>query len=74
MRFGTCLVWNVSGLERFWFGTSPYGIFIIHHTPVRDSVRVRAGARESNTSFFFSCLVNTFVFVGSVASYEYLIR
>ena len=36
--------------------------------------RVRAGARECNTSFFFlSCLtnvVNIFVFVGSVASYE----
>ena len=40
----------------------------------RSRVRVRAGARECNTSFFFlSCLksvVNIFVFVGSVASYE----
>ena len=37
----------------------------------RDRVRVRAGARES---FFFSLVlqsvVNIFVFVGAVASYE----
>ena len=42
---------------------------------VRDRVRVRAGARECNTSFFFFSLlqnvVNIFVFIGSVASYEY---
>ena len=39
----------------------------------RDRVRVRAGARECNTSLFFSLslvLQNIFVFVGSVASYE----
>ena len=39
---------------------------------VRD--RVRAGARECNTSIFFSLVlqnvVNIFVFVGSVASYR----
>ena len=37
----------------------------------RDRVMVRAGARECNTSFFFSLvlqnMVNIFVFVGSVA-------
>ena len=36
--------------------------------------RVRAGAREYNTSFFLSLVlqsvVNSFVFVGAVASYE----
>ena len=41
-------------------------------------VRVRAGARECNTPFLFSLVlqnvVNIFVFVGSVASYEYLTR
>ena len=47
---------------------------------IRDRVRdrVRAGAREWNTSFLFplvlKSVVNIFVFVGSVASYEYLIR
>ena len=46
---------------------------------VRDKLRVRAWARECNNSFFSLSLVlqnvvNTFDFVGSVASYEYLIR
>ena len=44
---------------------------------VRDRVRVRAGARECNTTFLSLILQNVvyiFVFVGSVASYEYLIR
>ena len=37
----------------------------------RDSVRIRAGARECNTSFFLSLVLqNVFVFVGAVASYE----
>ena len=41
----------------------------------RVRVRVRAGARECNTSLFSLVLQNVvsiFVFVGSVASYEYL--
>ena len=45
----------------------------------RDRVRVRAGARKCNTSLFFFSLVlqsvvNTFGFVDSAASYEYIIR
>ena len=42
---------------------------------VKDRVRVRAGARECNTSLFSLVLQNVvsiFVFVDSVASYEYL--
>ena len=37
-------------------------------------VRVRAGGKECTPFFFFTNVVNIFVFIGSVASYEYLIR
>ena len=40
---------------------------------VRVRVRVRVGGKEC-TTFFFTNVVNIFVFIGSVASYEYLIR
>ena len=39
----------------------------------RVRVRVRVGGKEC-TTFFLQNVVNNFVFIGSVASYEYLIR
>ena len=62
----------------------PYGVLVVRSSllakwlrewVIRDRVRVRAGARECNTSIFFSLVliksvVNIFVFVGSVTSYE----